>query len=737
MTRDDFFMIVRFVIWGSLFAVVCIPLVASTGSYFPTTAFPFLFGKNIVFRFLVEVAVVSWTVLAIYIPEYRPKKSWILGSVTFFLFVIAIANIFGENPFKSFWGTFERMEGWVTLLHLGLYTLVAGVMLHTEKFWYTFFQSSLGISAFLSLMALVQEKATNTVVQSSRVDATFGNPAYLATYLVVHIFIVLWLLVRAWSSQRKKAPWLSTWLWYVPIMSVQIVALFKTATRGPLIGLIGGIFVGVVLIALFERANKWVRMISIGIIVAVMLIIGGFISIRNSQFVQQNFFLQRLANISLSDDTTASRIVLWNIAYQGFLEHPVLGWGQENFNYVFNKYYDQKLYKQEPWFDRAHTIVFEWLVAGGVLGLMSYLLLFIVSVAVLWMKTPLSFREKSILTGLFVGYFIENLFLFDTITSYILFFTFIAYLYHLSTRDIPFSTAKVSLWSAYGGMSLVFISIGILFYVSVVVPFTGSRYLIQAFYTPIESASIKLNLFKNALASGTIGRSEIREKLFTSAVEIHQSNISTEIKKEYVAYTREQATLEGTENPNDVKSQLLSGMFFQQLGEYTTAQEYLMRAKELSPYKPQVRIAIAINLLRQNDIPAARAEIEEMYMLNPSNELIRKLYAIIAYAAQDLATVDELYPGDDVVMDSQFLNMYRERKQYDKMLQYLKKDIEIKGENVKTLIALALGYWAAGDQAGSLQVFDQAYLKATTDADRDKIDSYRRDVKAGKIPRFK
>jgi len=43
------------------------------------------------------------------------------------------------------------------------------------------------------------------------------------------------------------------------------------------------------------------------------------------------------------------------MAWEGVKEKPLLGWGQENFNLVFNKYYEPSLYGQEVWFDRVHN----------------------------------------------------------------------------------------------------------------------------------------------------------------------------------------------------------------------------------------------------------------------------------------------------------------------------------------------------------------------------------------------
>ena len=47
----------------------------------------------------------------------------------------------------------------------------------------------------------------------------------------------------------------------------------------------------------------------------------------------------------------------WPIAWKGFCDQPIFGWGQENYAYVFNKYYHPSLYYEKgEWCDRAHNV---------------------------------------------------------------------------------------------------------------------------------------------------------------------------------------------------------------------------------------------------------------------------------------------------------------------------------------------------------------------------------------------
>ena len=65
---------------------------------------------------------------------------------------------------------------------------------------------------------------------------------------------------------------------------------------------------------------------------------------------------QRFSSLSLADTTVQTRLLSISTGREGFLERPVLGWGPENYNLVFDKYYNPKLYPAENWFDHAHNI---------------------------------------------------------------------------------------------------------------------------------------------------------------------------------------------------------------------------------------------------------------------------------------------------------------------------------------------------------------------------------------------
>ncbi len=176
----------KYIIYAGIFAIPFVPMVVSASLFFP-----FITGKAFVFRLIVEIIFAAWLVLAIRDENYRPKFSWILGSIILFLAVLGVADIFSQNPFKSFLCNYERMEGFITLLHLGAYFAVLTI-LKTKEIWNKLLATSVGASAIMAIYSFFQLFGKIAINQGGvRVDGTLGNAAYLAIYMVFNIFFLV------------------------------------------------------------------------------------------------------------------------------------------------------------------------------------------------------------------------------------------------------------------------------------------------------------------------------------------------------------------------------------------------------------------------------------------------------------------------------------------------------------------------------------------------------------------
>src|SRR3989338_2257619 len=134
----------RWIVLAGIFALPFIVFIIAN-----TFFFPFITGKNFTFRIIVEIITGAWFALALIKTEYRPRKSWLLGAFAIFVLIIAIADLNGVYPFKSFWSNYERMDGWVTLAHLFAYFVVASSVLSAQKLWRRLWLTSLGVSVLV------------------------------------------------------------------------------------------------------------------------------------------------------------------------------------------------------------------------------------------------------------------------------------------------------------------------------------------------------------------------------------------------------------------------------------------------------------------------------------------------------------------------------------------------------------------------------------------------------------
>src|SRR3989344_6097513 len=122
--------------WG-LMGLLFLPLVVSDKLFFP-----FITGKNFLFRAVVEILFVLWVYLALKDDRYRPKKSWILVFVSAFFIILALSTIFSVDVNRSLWSNFERMEGLVGHAHFFLYFIILASLFKTYGDWRKFFHVS-------------------------------------------------------------------------------------------------------------------------------------------------------------------------------------------------------------------------------------------------------------------------------------------------------------------------------------------------------------------------------------------------------------------------------------------------------------------------------------------------------------------------------------------------------------------------------------------------------------------
>ncbi|PIR84927.1 hypothetical protein COU16_00200 [Candidatus Kaiserbacteria bacterium CG10_big_fil_rev_8_21_14_0_10_47_16] len=720
----------KWVVYVGIFALPFIVLIVS-GSLF----FPFITGKNFAFRIIVEIIFAAWVLLAVYEPQYRPKFSWIGAAFLGLIVVMFFANMFGQYAPKSFWSNFERMDGYVTLVHLFMYFVVIGSTLITKKLWDNLFNTTLFAATLVCIYAFAQLGGSLTINQGGlRLDATLGNAAYMAVYMLFHIFIAALMFTRTESRALKGL--------YAILAAVFVFILVQTATRGTILGLFGGALLTTLYIAIFGKAMPQVRKIAAGSLIAVVLAGALLVAFRDAPFIQNDPRLQRVANISLSEAST--RFSIWSMAFEGVKEKPILGWGQENYNYVFNKYYKPSLYDQEPWFDRVHNIVLDWLIAGGIVGAFFYFSIIgsaLYYIVIRPRRTPdesFTVVEQGLLLGLIAGYVFHNMFVFDNIISYLFFGTIIAFIHSRSAREMPKLMTFHADNHTVAHIGVPVVGVVLLAVVwSVNVPgIQAASDMLKGFQATTPEGQIAA--FQRALDRGSFGSQEVREQMSLQTLKLlNAEGVSQETKQAIFSQT-ELVLLGGLEEkPDDARLEVFAAAFYRSTGNTEAALQHLAVAHALSPQKQTILFEEGIAYLQAKEYEQAREAFKAAYELAPDFMTARVSYAAAALYTGDDALFKELIATEDQVaafaQSDLGVQAAYATGHYAMLLSIFETQLELDPSNPQARINLALTYYQLNETEKAVAVLQE--LAAQDPAYKDQVDAFIAALRAGAVPK--
>jgi O-antigen ligase/tetratricopeptide (TPR) repeat protein len=386
--------------------------------------FPYITSKAYFLRILVEISLPFYAYLLLTNKEYRPSlKNPLSIAVMAFLLINIVSAIVGVNPLRSFWGNFERMGGVFYLAHLTLlyfYVLLLGQM--GQEYMRTFVVSLIGTGALVSIYGILVKLSGNHFLLNDpsypRISATFGNPIFFASFLIIPMFLTLYYLVGEGARWKQFL--------YGIIVLIELYCILLSETRGAVVGLAVALFIAALLYVVFNSKRK--LQIWGGGVLAVFIVAVGLAFSLHNQFPQGSMF-HRVFN--LKDSNTEARLIQWGVALKGYKDRPLLGVGAENYYFISNKYYNPAIYQYDPsWFDKPHNYLIEVLVTSGIFGFAAYAAIVISFIWILWRayrQDLLSLLEFCLLLAGFLTYQIQNLFVFDTISASLTFFVFLGF----------------------------------------------------------------------------------------------------------------------------------------------------------------------------------------------------------------------------------------------------------------------------------------------------------------------
>ncbi len=462
--------IAKFFLYVSVF---CVAIVSTT------TLFPFIVGKYVWFRTSVDLALIAFLLALVFDPkenehEKRLKQLFTspLGiSVSLFALAFLLASLLGWDPVNSFWSNFERGEGGLQILHLYTFFVLLVTLFRSMRDWIKLFVCSLGAAFLMIVYGFFAATESSNFLASAvfgflgifstfgnfigesfkdpgfRFDGSIGNSAYVGGYLIFSFFYLLYVLQSVFAHKTEERQRTLKIGALIFLLALFIVVFGLTGTRGALIGLILGLVTALAYFGYSRRA--WRKWLMIGG-VFFLLLVGALIYFQNTPFVQ-HIPGSRIFTISTQADTFVTRRIIWANAWHGFLARPVFGWGPENFLHVFDAYFNTAYFVPTQsfgaWFDRAHSIVFDYLAETGVVGFAAFIGMFVVFYLEFFRKSRKSAagKETSLvpfhgmpvflrgaLFAIPIAYLVQGVILFDVLVIYLnlfLFFGFAAYLF--------------------------------------------------------------------------------------------------------------------------------------------------------------------------------------------------------------------------------------------------------------------------------------------------------------------
>lgn len=710
--------IFKYAIITGLAIIPFIPLYVENSMFFP-----FISGKGFAFRIIVEVIFALWLILILREKgttlvdtdkSVIPRVNLLTIAVTILTIIALVADLVGLSPLRSIWSNFERMEGWIIIVHLWGYYMILSSVMTTRENWRMFFNVVLFGGFITAVYGLYQFFGWAETHQGSRVDASLGNSAYMAVYMLINAFIAGFMAVSYYSKKHHLV-----WTYSVLFAFFSFI-MFQTATRGTILGWIAAILVSCSIYLVFGKKgtgqSNITRSIAGGTIAAFIILGALFIQFKESSFIKNNAVLGRLATISINDTKTQARGYIWPMAVKSIFSNPktaVIGVGQENFNYIFNSNYNPEMWRHEQWFDRAHSVYLDWLVAGGLLGLLSYLALYLISLVYIY-KSDISIAQKSILIGLLVGYAIHNVFVFDNQTSYVMFITFLAFVHSLKFGKTPFIFKNFNKHQSEDDITIrdyvyvpviVIAAVSCLYFINVR-PIQANRGLINALSQCQNVQTITTAPFVKVLSLGqTVASQETVEQLISCTARVITSPQATEkTKVEFYNLVKAEVDNQIKRTPNDARIYIIAGGLFSLIQDHKSATPLLEKANTLSPNKQTIIFELASNYLTIGKKQEAVDLMEKAYLSAKDNDTAKVGYAATLIAVGQESKALDVFKGEmDIFNDPKIINAYIYVKQYGKAIEIYKKLIKAGNQPQEIYSALAYAYILNGQNALAIQ----------------------------------
>lgn len=396
--------------------------------------------RAVFLNILVEISFFVYIYLLVNQKIKPPKFTWILVAFSIFTLVSSMAVAFSLEPAKSFWGTPLRSlgGGLFAQLHYFLFFVILVSVFDKKEEYLKLLKFFVLIGTAITFYGLFER----FYLEQARVDSLFGNPIYFGIFSLFVLFLNIYFFLAEKIKSLK--------IFYSVAALIAISGVYLSLSRGPLLGLGIAIFLSLpfLISGLFKKIKTLYPKFNARITSVVIMLFLILLSAGSYQLLRDNYMVRRFENLfkmSASDASALNRLASWKIALKAVKDRPILGWGQENFDLAYYKYYDPQFLSNisdETWFDRAHNNFLDIASTVGLAGVVAYLFIWFAAAMALFILFRRGDKKEGIVfSALLIAYFISSIFFFDSIIVFLPFILVLAFISLLSPgQDIAIKT---------------------------------------------------------------------------------------------------------------------------------------------------------------------------------------------------------------------------------------------------------------------------------------------------------
>jgi pentatricopeptide repeat protein len=405
------------------------------------------------------------------------------------------------------------------------------------------------------------------------------------------------------------------------------------------------------------------------------------------------------------------------MSLQGFQEHPIFGWGPENYNILFNKYYNPELYPVESWFDRSHNAFLDVLVNTGLVGFSTYCLFFILALWSLWLgwiKEKINYQTAVIFTVILGAYAIQNFFVFDTQVTLLMLYSVLAFIGFLSVtlkEETVVSSGSSFRPNMFLELLIFSVLLSLIYFLNIN-PGLASTSGIKALYL-LQNNQIKeaSDQFEETYKIGTFGLPEIAARAFDAAMQAASSNQIDNATKKEMADTAISGLKKALEyEPLNARYMMMMGNVSLitsslDISYLAEADNILSQALELSPTRQELLFSLGQVRASQGRVSEALAYLKKAVDLNDKVSVSHWNYGLIAISLgqkeigeAEVKKAVQLGYGYNKSAISRLISAYSQTKDFPKMISLYQEMISMNPNDAAAYAGLAATYAQAGDK---------------------------------------